>query len=262
MTKIIAYFAACITLLAGGFIFPNSTLGDIFTGGFLALLAPLGIQTFAGRIHLRHFWYSLRYSRRDVRISAAYLFRIKVDGKYLLVRGARFPQYQPVGGVFKASAQGITFLQGIGARDDDLVGVDSTSEADLRIRIKGRHLSKFYAWYDTREGREDAPWREFHEELIKSNIIPANEFPYIFHNYVGRIVERIRFSEYADSLEILIADIYELLPNPSQEALLRATIAESSELFKWVDGVTIQRRGAVPGQPQQPYIAAHSAKIL
>nr|WP_241158244.1 hypothetical protein [Adlercreutzia sp. ZJ138] len=37
-------------------------------------------------------------------MSAAYLFRIKVGGKYLLIRGNRIKdQYQPVGGVYKGN---------------------------------------------------------------------------------------------------------------------------------------------------------------
>ena len=39
---------------------------------------------------------------KDIRISISYLFRIKVKGKYLLVRGDRIKnQFQPVGGVYK-----------------------------------------------------------------------------------------------------------------------------------------------------------------
>ena len=37
----------------------------------------------------------------EIRVSISYLFQIKVDGKYLLVKGNRIDQYQPVGGVFK-----------------------------------------------------------------------------------------------------------------------------------------------------------------
>ena len=43
-------------------------------------------------------------AKRDdpIRVSAAYLFRIMVDGRYLLIKGKRIQsQYQPVGGVYK-----------------------------------------------------------------------------------------------------------------------------------------------------------------
>jgi hypothetical protein len=262
MGRIIAYIGACILLLAGGFTFPNSTVGDLCIGGFLALLLPLGLQVFSGRVHLRHFWYSIRYRNQEVRVSAAYLFRIKVSGKYLLIKGSRFPQYQPVGGVFKVSSQGSALLQAIGARDDDLIGVDATSTSDLRIRIQGKHLRKFYSWYDSREGREDSPWREFYEELVVPGIVPASEFPFVFHNYKGRVVDKIRTSEYAGCLEILIADIYELLPTTSQEDALKSTMADTSGQFRWFDESAILRRGAISGEPQGMHIAAHARKIL
>ena len=38
---------------------------------------------------------------KEFRISYAYLFRIKIENKYLLIKGKRIEQYQPVGGVFK-----------------------------------------------------------------------------------------------------------------------------------------------------------------
>ena len=42
----------------------------------------------------------------QIRISFAYLFRIKVDGKYLLVRNGRnFDKFQPVGGAYKCKEE-------------------------------------------------------------------------------------------------------------------------------------------------------------
>lgn len=39
---------------------------------------------------------------KQVRFSLAYLFRIKIDGKYLLVKNSKIAnQYQPIGGVYK-----------------------------------------------------------------------------------------------------------------------------------------------------------------
>src|SRR5690625_659748 len=38
---------------------------------------------------------------KEIRISCAYLFRIKYEDKYVLIQGNRINQYQPVGGVYK-----------------------------------------------------------------------------------------------------------------------------------------------------------------
>jgi hypothetical protein len=245
-----------------GFSFHGTIVGDIATGGFLALIAPAAIAINGEKVAIRIRWYSVRHRSKMVRISAAYLFRIKIDGKYLLVRGTRFPQYQPVGGVFKVSPKGQAFLADIDAQDDDLIPIDQTSEADLRIRVRGANLSRFYSWFESRTGREDAPWREFQEELISTAILPSRTFPYIFHEYQGRTVDKIRFSPFADSLELLIADIYELLPTREQEDALRSTLTGERNEFGWFGSEEIRRRGVLPGVPNVVPIAEHAQKII
>ncbi|MFD5015661.1 SMODS-associated NUDIX domain-containing protein [Streptomyces chartreusis] len=262
MSRVVAYFVASIALLALGFSFQNTTIGDIATGGFLALVTPVILAVNDEKVAIRMRWYSVRYRSEMVRISAAYLFRIKIDGKYLLVKGVRFPHYQPVGGVFKVSSKGRSFLAGVGAQDDDLIPIDQTSEADLRIRIRGVHLSRFYKWFDGRTGREDAPWREFQEELIATSILPEAVFPYILHEYHGRVVDRIRFSPYADSREVIMADVYELLPTREQEDALRLTLSAQCNEFGWFTSEEIRRRGVLPGTPNFVPIAEHAQKIV
>lgn len=262
MLRVISYLTSSVVLLVLGFLFQNTTIGDLATGGFLALVFPIAISINDEKVMIRMRWYAIRHRGKMVRISAAYLFRIKIDGKYLLVKGSRFPHYQPVGGVFKVSPKGQSFLAGIGAQDDDLIPIDETSEADLRIRVRGAHLSKFYSWFDSRSGREDAPWREFQEELISTSIIPATPFPYIFHEYQGRTVDKIRFSPYADAHEIMMADIYELLPTRDQEDALRATLAGARSEFGWFTVEEIKRRGVLPGTPNVVPIAEHTQKII
>ncbi|MFR7650579.1 MAG: hypothetical protein ACLUYK_04905, partial [Eggerthella lenta] len=44
---------------------------------------------------------SITKQKKRIRISAAYLFRIKIDERYLLILGGNIDQYQPVGGVYK-----------------------------------------------------------------------------------------------------------------------------------------------------------------
>ena len=40
---------------------------------------------------------SITKQKKRIRISAAYLFRIKIDERYLLILGGNIDQYQPVG---------------------------------------------------------------------------------------------------------------------------------------------------------------------
>ena len=44
---------------------------------------------------------SLIHWSEDIRFSIAYLYKIKIDDKYLLIKGSKIEQLQPVGGVYK-----------------------------------------------------------------------------------------------------------------------------------------------------------------
>ena len=50
---------------------------------------------------------------KDIYISFSYLYRIEIEGKYLLVRGELLDdRYQPVGGVYKYYQEASDFLKG------------------------------------------------------------------------------------------------------------------------------------------------------
>lgn len=99
-----------------------------------------------------------------IRISFAYLFRIKIDGKYFLVKNARKTgQYQPVGGVYKMDDEEYWFLKGkFHIMDDDKIN-DSKTDNDYRLRVKNKYLRKFVKRFDTTNRREriDNLSREF-----------------------------------------------------------------------------------------------------
>lgn len=216
----------------------------------IGIAIPLLDALAANSRYLRLAWYSARFRKKTVRLSVSYLFRIKVDEMYLLVRGKRWPQYQPVGGVYKVSPGAKAFMNEIGARDDDLVRVDTISRNDLRIRIPGKNLFRFVRWFESGHSRESSPWREFYEELIKTGALPLSDFPFILADFIRRDIRKIRFSEYADSWELLIADIYELIPTQEQLADLTQLKADMYPDLVWVTEDQIRRRGAIPGQDQ------------
>jgi hypothetical protein len=229
----------------------------------IGLIVPVADEVAQSWKNIRNLWYSLRYRRKSIRISTSYLFKIYLDGKYLLIRGSRYrAQFQPVGGVHKVSPQGNSTLSAMGVTDDDLIPLDAVSYGDLRVRVPGKKVFQFFRWFESRQGREDSPWREFQEELLETGILPAGKFPHIMHNYRGREVDAIRYSEWAASLEILVADIYELVPNQEQEEALRQLATAGHPNIVWASAQQIKRRGAVAGQPQNIQIAAHSQRIL
>ncbi len=184
-----------------------------------------------------------------IRISASYLFKIKIDDRYLLIRGNRHPeQFQPVGGVFKMLPEGRAFLHTLRAQDDNYVPIDDASRDDLRIRIPGKHLPEFLRWYDSRAGRESDAWREFYEELIRPGILSSENFPHVFSRHLRRVQPPIRFSPWAQSKELLVADIYELLPSPTQEAEIRRLGSSQHPSIIWATESEIHERGSRPGR--------------
>ena len=253
-------FLACIAL----FLYSSNANLDGLSIGVASAIIFLLVQTISGNLgHLSYLWYSIRYQNTRIRLSVSYLFRIKVNGKYFLIKGKRFDQFQPVGGVFKRYPSSEVFFKSINALDDNLIPIDEKSDGDLRIRIKGSGLISFLKWFNSMDGREISGWREFYEELISTNIFPESIFPYISYQYVRRYSHPIRYSSYAQSKEILIAEIYELLPTPQQEKFLYEMVNSKSHEYIWADSARITRRGTVPGQQYQSVnISEHSSWIL
>lgn len=260
----LAIYAVLVFFGLLGLIFVDTTGGAFaLIGGLVTgLSVPLIDQIVANGRNFRLTYYTIRYRRAPVRISFSYLFRIKVDDKYLLIKGKRFPQYQPVGGVYKSSPGARDFLDKVGASPDTLVAADGVSRNDLRLKIDGRHLFEFVRWFESGRARENSPWREFYEELVEPGILPADIFPYIFHDYLKREIRPIRYSPYAQSLEFLVADIYELLPTAGQREFLEGIVSQNSERVVWVSRDQIERRGAIPGQDQYIHISDHSSWVL
>ncbi|MFF5427041.1 MULTISPECIES: hypothetical protein [unclassified Streptomyces] len=263
MLRLAIYAFLAISAGVASFFIPNSTIVNMTAGLSVGLFVPVVDEVAQNWGNIRHLWYSLRYRKRSIRVSTSYLFKIYLDGKYLLIRGSRYrTQFQPVGGVHKVSPQGNATLAAMGVTDDDLIPLDAVRYGDLRVRVPGKNIYQFFKWFDSRQGREDSPWREFQEELLATGVLPQEKFPHIMHNYLKREVDPIRYSEWAASLEILVADVYELVPNQEQEDAFRQLANAGHPDIAWVSSQQIRRRGAIAGQPQTIEISAHSQRIL
>ena len=244
------------------FISPSSVPFLLITGAMIAITIPL-LDAVASNIrYLRLGWYSIRYWNHSIRLSVSYLFRIKVDDTYLLVRSRRRPNYGPVGGVYKVSPGAKAILDEIHALDDSLIPMDEVSRHDLRIRIRGGRLITFVKWFESGHSRETSPWREFSEELIKPGMLSAAQFPYIFHDFVRRVIRPPVFSVQAQSMEFRIADIYELLPTAEQYDVLKELKHDGHPEIVWATQDQICRLGATPGKPQEISIGEPATWIL
>lgn len=206
-----------ILLIATGKWFIHDGLGsDLISSGVILIASLIVLDgsffILDHRNHLRPLIQSLNpFVRRELRISIAYLMRIEVNGRYLLIKNDRGQQgFQPVGGVYKYfNPEGYNELQKLGIFTDNNVDVDEHSEHDLRCTLQNRcKLFKFLKWFKTGKNRELDPWREFHEELIRPEILSEDIFRHIQYEKVASNIAPIRYSEHFKTYEFLYADIF------------------------------------------------------
>ena len=198
-----------------------------------------------------------------IRLSISALFSIKLHNKYLLVRGGWIKNhYQPVGGVLKRLPSSYHFLSQLGVLDDDKIPINETTKNDLRIRVPGTSLDQFLEWYESGGGREISPWREFYEEMIRSGILLADKFPHISYEHIKRCIHGIQFSTHFQCQELLIAEIYDLLPNTKQVGEFERLQEKTDERYLWTTEEEIRSEGVIPGINFEANISSHSAWIL
>ena len=199
-----------------------------------------------------------------IRISFAYLYRIKIGDKYLLVKNERGTgKDQPVGGVYKLFGnEKIELKNRYKVKDDNKISIDESSRNDYRLRIENRYLRKFVQRFDCKADREriDNLSREFREELIDKNIVNWNHISY---RYCGRHITELHWGKHFQCYELLLADIVELLPTPEQEQDLRNLQNQHSENYRFVTAEEISSLGVNTNSGDlRETIADHSAKIL
>lgn len=179
-----------------------------------------------------------------IRLSIAYLYRIHINGRYLLIRNGRDQShaFQPVGGVYKYfPGENRDEFERLGIISDTKMENDDRSESDLRLHLKHRRkLPAFLKWFAEGRNREVDPWREFYEELVRPGILPAGVFPYVQYKHLGAHRTGIQFSEKFQKCELLLADIFELLPSVAQKEALLHLQREGHPDIIWVTEDEIQ----------------------
>jgi serine/threonine protein kinase len=221
---------------------------------------------------LNHTWFKTHKSKdmfneiKDqtiVRISFAYLYRIKIGNKYLLIKNDRGTgKYQPVGGVYKILGNEKLNLKNLyKVMDDDKIPIDESSRDDYRLRMENKYLRKFVRRFDKTNEREQIHnlRREFKEELIEKGIVDWNRISY---RYCGRHISELRFGEHFQCYELLLADIVELLPTPEQEADLKRLLSQQSDTYYFATVDEIKALGINTDKGDlREIIADHSNKI-
>jgi hypothetical protein len=198
---------------------------------------------------------------KPIRITTAYLFRIEVNGKFLLIRRHKKDRqgYQPVGGTFKyLKDENRELFDNLGIEPCNYVARDSDTENDLRLIMRKRKkLYKYLRWFESRKNRELDPWREFYEELIEPGFIPFSIFPHIQYLFIKKIEELVIPSPAYPIDEFRYAEIYELkFENDSQKEAFISLVNNDIVLHATPDEI---RKGT---SDNGLTILPHSIKIL
>ena len=204
--------------------------------------------------------------RADVRVSVAYLISIPVEDTQLLVKGHRITsQFQPVGGVFKTRINTAELSRRFNARPDIRFTPDETSARDMRLRLRGKELLGLLKWFESRQERELFPWREFHEELIATGILRKADFPFFDCSFLGTRHFPFEFDKYSQCRQLIIAEIYELIPTARQAtALSNLRRRQEKDPVGGIYFATREEieRGAVAGGSQATFDIARTARWL
>jgi hypothetical protein len=191
-----------------------------------------------------YFQTQFLFRNKEIRLSCAYLYRIKFEGNYLLVKSRLRNYFQPVGGAFKSLPGSEIIFEKLGVKPDRIIETErGIAKGDLRIFVKGVNVIEFIEWFNSKEDRETAPWREFCEELLTTNILPSKQFRYIDYKFKGMIQSPIISLESGDK-GMFIFEIYDLVANDEQKPFLEELLKKgNTDHYIWVDDYLIQRLG-------------------
>lgn len=233
------------------------------------ITTPIYVGIVEGIYNLKNipliFKTQILFRNQDVRLSISYLFRIKSNGKYLLVKNRKGNYYQLVGGAYKTLPGIEKVFKKYQVKPDKRFETDhGIAKNDLRFRLPGQFVLKMIRWFNSREDREISQWREFCEELLTSNIIESKEdkhtFRYIDYKYVKTIQTPIQKAKNLDCQEILIFEIFDLIPNDEQTNVLDELFQKgNTEQVRWADVIIINSLGFNERTKEMEYeIGAHT----
>lgn len=246
-----------VLLIFGGYIAyrtifpanPNDSYSNTIFNISIEMIGGIilfGILNFLQNISQLYFYFQTQvlHRNKEIRLSIAYLFRIKIDGKYLLVKSSRRNYFQPVGGAFKTLPGSEKLFEKLNVKRDRLIETEKgIAKNDLRVFVKGLNVIEFIEWFKSKEDRETSPWREFCEELITTNILPWTQFRFIDYKFKGTVQTPILNLDSGDK-GIFIYEIYDLLINDEQKPIFEALLANgNTDNYIWADEYLIKRLG-------------------
>lgn len=225
----------------------SSDIVKDFTGLAYTLIMSSSIGCYEilnsnGKYFLKVLKCKLLIPNKKVYVSLSYLLRIKLSGseKYLLVKGNKIDQYQPVGGVYK--------LVGNKCINKDWNAefkADINNIKDLRFFVNAKYIPDVIKWFKSGYDREIGVWREFYEELIETKIIRSKNFKSIRVEKLKSVdkflIKENRFRD--ETYHTLIYDIYSVELNQKQFDELEILMNDqlSNELYAFVTKDDIEK---------------------
>lgn len=276
LLKILLLFVISCVFLRGIFYFEfiKNSIGSTLSGTFLGITIPYFLSSMIDLSDNKSWKNSQRKLKRaglihkdtKIRISFAYLFRIKVDGKYFLVQNVRTKKYQPVGGAYKLEPKEAQYLsEKIPVEDDDRIPIDTTTRGDYRLYVKNKDLRRFIKRFDKTPYRENINnlSREFIEELFTTNILDKDTFGDLIYKYCGRHITDVEYGDFFECYELLLADIIEVRLTHKQEELFRKLMEKTDNQYIFAKFNEIKTGGVKHGTNDlKDNIANHAPKIL
>lgn len=232
---------AIIVLLLN--IFINNQVLAVILSALLSVVFTLLVNEINNNGYGLKMWLQtkIKYYNKNIRVSFSYLFRIKVDGKYLFIKGGRLKnQFQPVGGVYKFYSEAKPFLESIRYRIDQRMN-NEEDDNDLRLELKGKFIFEFLDWFNSMHDREYDPLRELKEEFFDTGILSEKDFGEISYRKVSTHDVGIEKSQYNGCWEYIYADIFEIKLNDNQKEILRGLQHNPHPDICWANPKEINR---------------------
>ncbi|MGX7329908.1 SMODS-associated NUDIX domain-containing protein [Enterococcus bulliens] len=161
-----------------------------------------------------------------------------MDNKYLLIKGGRIDQFQPLGGVFHYFDSFSEIKNSLNI--SDVTSSQFHDKNDLRIFVPGNNVLRVVDWFHSRKNRECTVTREFIEELVDPGVLGIQDLKEVQFEFKKSIETGIRFSEPFKMNEYNIYEIYKVT---FSNKLLETKILENTnnnKQYLWCDNLDIE----------------------
>lgn len=235
MTEVIVtiiYVGIVLTLASIGY-FQGWAKTDFLLGALLSVLLPF-IKFIVERrnnirIFLRSFWIA-KIEKKELRVSFAYLIRLKIGDKYLLTKNSRFNAFQPIGGVYQIVNE--THYARFKLRHDTAFN-DVPPKDFRRILPNPFEALNLLDLFHKKVGIEFGPGREFFEEVIEEYPALSGDFKNIVFEFKENVTQPIKYSIHTKYHELKSFDVFEAHLSHEQEQKLLNAIAANGNSFIW-----------------------------